>query len=172
MTLDEQLEALLLIEGGYSNKPPDPETMYGITVDVARANGYIGPMISLPKATAKAIYKAKYWFDPNLNRVQLLSQALASMLFDCGVNQGVGTAGKFLQRALNCTTKNKLVLDGEIGNSTIMALGQFLTVRFSQGETVLLRMINAQRCVSYMADEEANPSDDQFLYGWVLNRIQ
>ena len=54
---------VLAREGGYSNHPADKggETNWGITVAVARAHGYAGPMRAMPKATALAIYDAIYW---------------------------------------------------------------------------------------------------------------
>src|SRR3546814_12368752 len=50
-------------EGGYINHPNDPggETMWGITVAVARGVGYAGPMRDLTREQAKQIYRSLYW---------------------------------------------------------------------------------------------------------------
>lgn len=57
--IDLMVEKVLKSEGGYVNNPKDKggETKYGITVAVARANGYKGNMRNLPKQTAIDIYK-------------------------------------------------------------------------------------------------------------------
>ena len=51
------IDAILRAEGGYVNDPQDKggETNYGITVAVARANGYTGPMRDLTVAVARDI---------------------------------------------------------------------------------------------------------------------
>ena len=47
---DRAFAALLGHEGGYSNHPDDPggETNWGVTLTVARANGYVGRMQEMP----------------------------------------------------------------------------------------------------------------------------
>ncbi|MEG1325710.1 MAG: glycosyl hydrolase 108 family protein, partial [Janthinobacterium sp.] len=51
------INAILRAEGGYVNDPLDAggETNFGITVAVARANGYKGAMRDMPEAVARAI---------------------------------------------------------------------------------------------------------------------
>ncbi len=90
MTVDAMIETLVGKEGGYSNHPSDTggETMWGITVAVARANGYTGPMRSMPRDTAKDIYRRKYFVLPGFDRVAEQSAAVAEELFDTGVNMG------------------------------------------------------------------------------------
>jgi lysozyme family protein len=63
MNFDDAFDALLGVEGGYSNSPSDPggETMWGITRRVALREGYSGDMHLLPRETAKAIYRRRYW---------------------------------------------------------------------------------------------------------------
>lgn len=114
MNFDEAFTRLLGHEGGYSNNPADTggETMWGITIDVARANGYIGRMIDMPASFAKNVYMAKYWAPI---KAEQLPQALRFEVFDAAVNSGVGQAIKWLQRAVGTAE------DGIIGPATIAA---------------------------------------------------
>jgi lysozyme family protein len=91
-------------EGGYSNDPADPggETRYGIT---KRDH----PDLDIKNLTldqAKAIYLREYWTPAHCD---VLPPALAIMLFDSAVNQGVVTAQRMLQMALGTSP------DGVIG---------------------------------------------------------
>jgi lysozyme family protein len=93
----ESISRVLKSEGGYVNHPSDPggETNYGITIKVARENGYAGPMRTLPLDTAKRIYKAKYadpvHFDED-------PAGLDYTLFDYAVNSGPSRANKVVRR--------------------------------------------------------------------------
>jgi lysozyme family protein len=95
----EAISRVLKSEGGYSNHPSDPggETMYGITVAVARANGYTGAMRTMPLDEAKRIYKARY-ADPC--HFDDLPAGLDYAILDYAVNSGVGRANKVLRRVL------------------------------------------------------------------------
>lgn len=114
MTFDEAFDKLMTFEGGYSNNAADPgaETMWGITARVARAEGFIGDMRSMPKETAKAIARKRYW-DPV--RCDELPESIRYAMFDCAYNSGPTQAVKFLQRA--CGTNP----DGVIGAVTLAA---------------------------------------------------
>lgn len=178
MNLKETLNALIGREGKYSNNPNDKggETMWGITVAVARAFGYTGPMAIMPRDVAERIYTERYWQQPSFDKVAQLNEAIAEELLDTGVNMGPAVAGKFLQRALNVLNQDdklfpNISVDGGIGKMTLAALGAFLQARGQGGVTVLLRMLNAQQSVRYMELAEANTSQEQFEYGWQLNRV-
>lgn len=100
MNFDAAFVELIGVEGKYSNRNPvdDPggETMYGVTVRVARRWGYMGPMRDLPLLTAKAIYFANDW---NASGCELVPEGLRFDLFDTSVNSGPHQAILFLQRA-------------------------------------------------------------------------
>lgn len=115
MNFDQAFEKLIGHEGGYSNHPDDSgsETMFGITIKVARANGYAGPMIDLPLDTAKAIYRKDYWDSV---RADELPDAVRFDVFDASVNSGPGQAIRFLQRATGVAD------DGRLGPLTIRAV--------------------------------------------------
>jgi lysozyme family protein len=114
MNFDQAFDRLLGHEGGYVNDPRDPggETNWGITVSVARAEGYGGPMRDLPRDTAKAIYKAKYWAPVHADE---LPDSVRFDVFDAAVNHGTSQAAKWLQRAAGANA------DGVIGAQTVAA---------------------------------------------------
>lgn len=148
MTFDQAFHLLLGHEGAYSNHPNDPggETMWGVTIAVARAYGYTGPMRELPVDTAKAIYRRDYW---DAVRADELPAALRYPLFDAAVNSGVGQAVRWLQRALMVAD------DGRLGPITLRAAQQ------SSPEVVRRRML-AQR-LRFMTNLSGWPS---FSRGW------
>lgn len=114
MNFDQAFDRLIGHEGGYVNDSRDPggETNWGITVSVARAEGYSGPMRDLPRDTAKAIYKAKYWAPV---RADELPDSVRFDVFDAAVNHGVSQSAKWLQRAAGANP------DGVIGVVTVSA---------------------------------------------------
>lgn len=114
MTFDDAFDRLLGHEGGYVNDPRDPggETNWGITVAVARREGYQGPMRDLSRDTAKAIYRRKYW---NAVRADELPDSVRFDVFDAAVNHGPVQAAKWLQRTVGTTA------DGVIGAQTVAA---------------------------------------------------
>jgi lysozyme family protein len=128
MNFDQAFDALLGNEGGYSNNPKDPgaETMWGVTVAVARAEGYAGAMRDLPRETAKAIYRRRYW-EPL--RLDSMPDALKFTMFDAAVNSGAKQAIVWLQRAMDVGD------DGVLGPLTLDAAqranGLRLAIKFT-----------------------------------------
>ncbi len=178
MNVQDYVTSLIEREGGYTNNPKDSggETIWGITVQVARAFGYMGPMVAMSKGVARNIYLDRYWRNPSFDKVNNVSPSVAEELLDTGVNMGPAIAGKFLQRALNLLNKGAtaypdITVDGNVGPMTLAALRGLLTVRGDQGNLVLLRMLNAQQGVRYMELGEARPKDEEFQFGWFLHRV-
>ena len=178
MDVDELIDGLLEREGGYVNHPADRggPTCFGITEAVARAHGYAGAMRRLPRAEAAAIYKRLYWLRPSFDAVARRAPRLAAELFDTGANMGPAVAATFLQRALTALNRNgkdypDLVPDGRIGAATLAALDAFLAARGKQGETVLLRALEALQGERYLRLAERRPANEAFLYGWLANRL-
>jgi lysozyme family protein len=103
---DRAFSALLGHEGGYVNNPDDPggETNWGITVAVARENGFLGAMRDMDAEVAKAIYLKRYW----LPAFDELPYPVAFQVFDGAVNSGVGQAVRWLQRAVGVADDGKL----------------------------------------------------------------
>ncbi len=162
-------------EAGYSDQPNDRggPTMWGVTERVARANGYKGDMRNLPEATAEDIAKTQYWDVLNLDRVAPLSQPLAEEMFDTSYNGG--EPGQWLQRLLNVLNVEgrlypDMAVDGRIGPMTIDSLRTFLAKRGKDGETVLLKGMNALQGARFVALAEANVTQEDFIFGWLKNR--
>ncbi len=110
------------VEGDYTEDPYDPggPTNLGITLAVyARYKGVkvtadtVGilkrELEALTRDVARKIYRDKYWFA---SHAPDLPRAIALMHFDAAVNQGVGTAARMLQQAVD------VAIDGEIGPIT------------------------------------------------------
>ena len=155
MSFDAALEFVLGYEGGYSNNPKDPggATNLGITQKTLdqfnRANRSAGlptDVRALKREHAARIYRAWYW-DPI--KGDDLPPAIALVVFDGAVNQGVSRSARILQRSL------ELVQDGVIGPITISAAR-------NASVAILLREIAARRALAYAATGNL----DAFGLGW------
>jgi lysozyme family protein len=95
------LKEILKNEGGYVNNPKDPggETNYGVTIAVARANGYAGSMRSIPMSIVEKIYRTKYWIAAGYNG-DTLAAGVDLAVFDYGVNSGPSRAAKALKASV------------------------------------------------------------------------
>lgn len=178
MSFEKCIESVLAHEGGYVNDPRDSggETNWGVTVAVARAFGYTGLMRDMTREQAKAIYKARFWDTMLLDDVARLSPAIAAELFDTGVNQGVGRAGEYLQRALNVlnnggTMYRDIAVDGRVGRITVACLAEYLARRGQRGESVMLRALNGLQAAFYITLAEQRAKDEAFVFGWLSNRV-
>lgn len=182
-TLDHPLIArviddILRAEGGYVNDPADKggETNFGITVAVARANGYTGPMRTLPVTVARAIYLARYITGPKFDQVLAIHAGIGAELIDTGVNMGPRPAAEFLQRWLNGfndtgTRYPVLTVDGRLGDQSLAALAAFIAWRGQDGASVMLRALNGLQAARYLDITEANKTQRRFLFGWLRTRV-
>lgn len=175
---DTAFEHTIGVEGGYSNNPSDPggETMYGVTLRVAREHGYLGAMRDLPLEAARVIAKAGYWDSLNLDRVAAVAPSAAVELFDTAYNCGIRQAGKFLQRALNKFNRQQVDYadvtdDGEVGVFTLTALVAFVQKRGLRADVVLTRALNCQQGAYYFQIAEVNPKLEDFEFGWFNTRV-
>lgn len=176
--IDALIAAVIAREGGYVDHPDDKggPTMHGITAEVARANGYDGPMRALPRALAVAIYRRRYWEEPGLDPVHTLAPALAAELFDTGVNMGPGVAASFLQRALNALNRRErdyadVAPTRRIDAATIAALTAFMNRRGRDGEHVLVKAVEALQGARYIEIAESRPANESFVHGWLAHRL-
>lgn len=160
------LKKTLVNEGGYSNNPNDlgGETNFGITKQTAIDNGYTGDMKDIPMNVVEKIYKEEYWDKMNLDNCD--SQSIADMLFDCCVLFGVGIISIMLQKILNESIVEKLIVDGIIEDKTIIALN--MVSHYNPANIIMfLRRDLISYCEKIVKN---NPTQKEFLQGW-LNRI-
>jgi lysozyme family protein len=138
---------------GYSVDPLDPggETKYGISknenpsIDVANLNW----------DDAQAIYYKRYWLAGHCDQ---LPGCVGALHFDGCVNNGVGEASKFLQRAVGVSA------DGVIGPQTIATV--------NNGDPISICNSICDQRENFYRDLVANrPADSKYLNGW-LYRVQ
>lgn len=111
-------------------------------------------------------YEATYWDVNRLDEVE--SQAIASEMFDTGVNMGVTRAAKFLQEALNYLNRDEktypdLVVDGKIGPASLDALNYILN---AGDEEVLLTIMNVLQGQHYLDYMKKSPTQEKYARGW------
>lgn len=181
-SIDQIIDEVIVTEGGYVHDPADPggETNWGITVAVARANGWSGRMVDLPKAFARQIYLRRYVSEPCFDQVAAVNAGIGAELIDTGVNMGPAIAATFLQRWLNGFNDDgtgrrlysDLFVDGRLGDLSVSALRSFLARRPTGGAITLLKALNSVQATRYLEITEAKTTSRKFLFGWVANRIQ
>lgn len=172
------ISRIIAREGGYVNDSCDSggETKFGVTKEVARANGYEGEMCDFPRCLAESVYIDKYWDAVSGDYISSISEKLTEEIVDTAVNMGVSRAGKFLQRALNALNNREshysdIAVDGQIGSNTIEALWAYYKLRGEGGISVLLKTLNGLQVAFYVELVESREKDEKFLFGWIANRI-
>jgi lysozyme family protein len=167
----------------YTNDPSDRggETKYGITAATARANGYTGSMKELTYDFAYQTYLKDYIYKLGIDKIlKLLNNIhtikLCEELLDTAVNMGVGTSSKFLQRSLNILNNQEkfytdIVVDGSIGNGTMISLTKYISSRKDEGVLVLIGVLNALQANRYISICENDPTQEKYFYGWIKNRV-
>ncbi len=182
MTTDPRIKAIIdgviAKEGGYVNAPRDRggETNWGITVAVARANGWTRPMRELPREKAFEIYYRQYVVRPGFDKLADLDPAVAAECIDTGVNMGPAWGGIFLQRSLNALNNQgqlyrDIDVDGKVGPGTQGALAALLKHRGAEGSRVLVRAMNCLQGERYIDLSEKRQANEAFAYGWLRERV-
>lgn len=172
------IDDLIEREGGYVNHVADRggPTSYGITEAVARANGYTGLMRDFKRDMAVAIYTRQYINEPGFHKVLAVSSLIGEEMIDTGVNMGPSIPGPWLQRILNVLNQEAklypdLVVDGQIGPATIMALRSIISKRGYEGEAVIARTLNCLQGARYLEITEKRPANEAFFFGWMQKRV-
>lgn len=164
----DYLKVILEHEGGYVNHPNDPggETNYGISLrflkgikledgDIDNDNDIdIDDIQSLTLSDVENIYMLYFWLPLNLGG--LTNEMLKLHIFDHGVNAGVATAAKMIQRLIG------LKDDGLIGPMTCKAI--------NQSKEPLVDLYKQERIKYYDRIIEKNPKLSVFRNGWI-NRV-
>lgn len=151
-------------EGGYVDNPNDSggATNFGITIGEYEA--YFGSpataaeIKAMPLFVAKEIYKAKYWSTMRLDEV--VSQGVATAIFDMGVNFGPFVATKMAQEACNKYAPPTVSVDGVLGPMTIQAINLINPKMFIGTFAGIVK-------AHYSAIVAANPKDHVFYKGWM-----
>jgi len=128
---ERAIERVLGHEGGYVNDPTDPggETKWGIS---KRAFPQYN-IRAITRDDAIGIYKEHYWERAKCDK---LPEAISFQLLDAAVNHGIGTAIRFLQRAIGVAD------DGVIGPVSLAAVGRC-------NPTVVVLLFNKERLLFY-----------------------
>lgn len=102
-TYEVCLPLLLAHEGGYTNHPSDPggPTNFGITIfdyrKYVKSAASAADVRAMTVDEAKRIYRTHYW---DAQRCDELPAGLDYVVFDYGVNSGVGRSARVLRRLL------------------------------------------------------------------------
>ena len=166
--------AAIALEGGYVNHKADPggETNMGITVQVARDNGYTGPMRRLPRDVAESIYYQRYLVAPGLEPLISLDAAVTEELFDTTVNMGPPRPSRWFQQGLNELCGSRVAVDGMIGGQSVAA---YATCQKKLGAAKLCRVmldsLDRQQKAEYGRLVRVNAKLSVFYKGWVAHRI-
>lgn len=178
MNFEQVIDGIIEREKGFVDHPSDRggPTNYGITLRVARANGYTGPMQDLPLTLARAIYRNRYIAGPCFDKVALIDEAVASELIDTGVNMGPAVPAQMFQRWLNGFNKQgsmyaDVFVDGRIGDVTLDAFRAYRRWRGADGSRVMVAALNCTQGNRYLELAEGNDSQEDFLYGWIRSRV-
>lgn len=172
------IDGILVMEGNYSNNGKDKGglTHWGITEAVARAHGYSGSMQDLSRIEAYAILESDYWIKPGFEHIAQISYSISFELCDAAVNIGTHYPCTWLQRWLNVFNReekkyNNIKVDGRIGPQTLAALEHFLSWRGKEGESTLVKALNCSQGAWYLDITEKRKENEEFIYGWIKNRI-
>lgn len=168
------IAAVMNIEGGYVNDPKDPggETNHGITVAVARQNGYKGSMKDLPAELAQQIYYQDYIVKPGFTPMVEIQPAVAEKLIDAGVNTGTTRPSRWFQSSLNTLSRGgtdypQINVDGKVGPATI---GAYQSLERKRGAVkaceLTIKLLDAQQATYY-----TSLNMPTYQVGWLDNRI-
>jgi lysozyme family protein len=163
---------------GYTDDPNDRggATAYGITVAVARKNGYFGDMRELPLTLARSIYRNRYVVEPSFDKVALIDADVAAELIDTGVNCGPSRPAEFFQRWLNAFNDAgshyaDVFVDGRIGEVTLSSFRAFRRWRGEEGGKVMVCALNSLQGARYLELAENDTSQRKYAYGWIRARV-
>ncbi|WP_019053566.1 glycoside hydrolase family 108 protein [Sphingobium xenophagum] len=168
------IASVIAVEGGYVDHPNDPggKTNMGITEQVARQEGYSGPMRTLPRSVAENVYYHRYLVGPGYAPLISIDAAVTEELFDTTVNMGRARPSRWFQQSINALCGTRLVADGRVGPATIKAYGDCqATFGAAPLCVATLDRLDAQQSAEYDRLARVNPRLRVFLKGWKAHRV-
>ena len=158
-----------------------------IRTEMARHDGKVRADINQRlDPLVREFYRKGFW---NPLRLDEMDRDIAILMFDIGVNMGVGTAGCFMQRALNGLNRGgrdypDLVVDCQIGSATVEAVRTFIakrgtatiyirgTAREVSSKWILMSAINVQKWMRWATLVQSDPTQEAFANGWTVRGMQ
>lgn len=170
------MQGVYRYEGGYVNDPTDRggETNHGVTIEVARKNGYLGPMRDFPRhcigkelVCADKIYREKYIAKPGFEPFLAIEPAVAEKLINTGINMGPVWPSSWLQLAIVAGGVH-VDTDARIGPKTVAAYRQ---LQAKHGKVTACRMALSAMVAGqkrrYNAIIARSPSQAKYRNGWM-----
>lgn len=179
---------VMLSEGGYSNNPADRggETYKGISRkwypswQGFKVIDQLHHEPGFPKnldnnyelaVMVQQFYRTNFWNPLWLDKI--LSQQVATELFDIAVNMGQQVAAEIAQRSINLMNKNQalflnLKVDGRVGELSAKAINNVCLLR--SNHDAFLKALNIFQGWKYISICEKDESQEVFFIGW-MNRV-
>lgn len=182
---------LLKTEGGFVDDKSDRggTTKYGISLRFLVSEGAIDldadgrkdfdldgdgdidgfDIRKLTRGDAKFLYHHCFWKRMDCDN---LPRPVGEMMFDQGVNAGIGSARRLLQLAINrclvraASAPPQLKVDGAIGKQTLDAMNWVLRWG-ALGMPALTDAFRVEVRLRYRAIADRDPSQKKFLKGWL-----
>ena len=173
------LASIFAVEGGYVDNPNDPggATNHGVTQQVARDNGYQGPMQDLDQADAIGIYTRQYIERPGYGPLVDLDFWFAEEIIDTGVNAGPARASRWAQESLNHFNNRgrdyrDIAEDGRFGPGSVAA---YRALQAKRGRKLacelMIKALDAKQAQHYMRLAGSDSKFETFMVGWMRTRV-
>jgi lysozyme family protein len=174
---DQAVNYILKYEGGLSDNPNDAGGITNMGISFRFLKALENPkrygfdhtineddIRQLTLYQAKAIYYGEFWQHAPFDRIN--NQAVVNYLFDIAINSGIATAIKMAQRSCWAIAKDRAIVleDGIMGNATIDAINHC--------SFFILPVLRSERAAFYRLIVERNPSQQEFLMGWLKRAYQ
>ena len=165
-TVEELIDEVIVAEGDeftWDKSDSGGPTKYGITqatLSVALHHN-VSPedVANLTRDQAVVIYKNMYYYAARINS---LPEALQPVVFDFGVNAGIGVAATVLQNVLEMLGY-ECSPDGLIGPET----ANVALEAYNKYAGTLINAYVEYRIWYYQQLAERSPKDQKFLEGWL-----
>lgn len=161
-------------EGGYVNDKTDRggETNFGVTIETARQNGYLGPMRDFPKhcydkpVCADVVYNKRYIEGPGFKPMLAIEPAVADKLINTGINMGPAWPTSWFQLAIKASGV-PVDTDARMGPGTVAA---YKTMQIRYGKVracnIVLDALIAGQLRRYEGIIRRAPSQAKYRNGW------